>query len=96
MNMELAYRCQMLPASVRKSYNLTQEKLLLSGWRQSTLDEDLTSALNWANSHCVVAAQEKARANRLKKKMKIKGDDALDAMFVAVGADPTSIPRRAG
>lgn len=94
MNMELAYKIQMLPATVRTSRSACETKLLMSGWPRDVLERDLSEAMRWASSHCIVAAQEKSRRTREARKNKIKGDDALDQMFASAGADPTSIPRR--
>lgn len=95
MNRELAFKCQMLPANIRKSRSSSYAQLARSGWAIADLDRDLDSALNWANSHCLVQSQEKSRKTRAAKKQKLRGDDALDAMFASVGADPTEIPRKA-
>jgi hypothetical protein len=94
MNMELAYKVQMLPAKVRNDRSICERELLQRGWSLATLKDDLDAAMRWANSHCVVVAQEKSRQTRETKKQKIRGDDALDLMFASAGVDPTSIPRR--
>lgn len=94
MNYELAHKCQMLPANIRKSRSNAFTTLAKSGWPISVLDTDLDEAMSWANSHCMVQQQEKARRTRAAKKERLRGDDALDMMFASAGADPTEIPRK--
>jgi len=94
MNRELAYKVQMLPANIRNSRVACEAELLKSGWPCNVLKNDLSEAMRWASSHCIVQAQEKSRRTREAKKLKVKGDDALDMMFASVGADPASIPRK--
>lgn len=94
MNMELAYKVQMLPVKVRNDRSICERELLQRGWPRSVLKDDLDAAMRWANSHCVVASQEKSRRTRETKKTKLRGDDALDLMFSSVGANPQTIPRR--
>jgi hypothetical protein len=94
MNTLLAYKVQMFPAVVRKSRVQVINRLLNAGWSQDEIDNNVDSAIAWANSQCLVANQEKLRKSRQAKKQKVRGDDALDAMFSACGADPSEIPLR--
>jgi hypothetical protein len=94
MNTELAYRCQMLPEDRLGSRAKAYVALVKVGWTRELLDRDLDAALAWAKSQRIAAHQEKVLRKRAAEKMRIKGDDALDEMFRAAGADPADIPRR--
>ena len=83
MNMQLAYRVQMFPATIRGSRTSVVEELLKAGWRRDEIDADVDSAIAWANSHCLVTKQERLRKARQAKKEKVRGDDAFDAMIAA-------------
>ena len=91
---ELAYRCALLSEDRLSSRSKAYSALLRAGWARGLLDRDLDAALAWARSHRIAAHQEKARRQRAAEKMRIRGDDALDEMFRAAGADPADIPRR--
>jgi hypothetical protein len=94
MSNELAHRCSLLSEDRLKSRTKAYAALMKAGWAGELLDRDLDAALAWAKSHRIAAHQEKARHQRTTKKMRIRGDDALDEMFRAAGADPADIPRR--
>lgn len=97
VNTNLAYRCQMLPQHALDSRSAAERELLKVGWSQKELGQDLDGALAWARSHVIVSGQEIMRKRRQAKSRTsaVRPDDALDEMFKAVGADPTTIPRRA-
>jgi len=94
MRNELAYRCALLSEDRLSSRTKAYNALVRAGWARQLLDRDLDAALAWARSHRIAAHQEKARRQRAAEKMRIRGDDALDEMFRAAGADPADIPRR--
>jgi hypothetical protein len=94
MNTELAYRCALLSEDRLNNRTKAYAALVKAGWARKILDRDLDAALAWAKSHRIAAHQEKARRQRAAEKMRIRGDDALDEMFRAAGADPADIPRR--
>jgi hypothetical protein len=89
----LRYRCQLLPERARKSVARAEAALLKSGWAREQLT-DLKGALAWANSQILTTKQRQYRQKRGAAKRHLKGDDALDAMFRAAGADPATIPTR--
>lgn len=91
VNMELAYKVQMLPASIRESRSLLETKLLGSGWPRDILERDLPGAMRWASSHCLTQSQEKTRRTRAHKKTILKGNAAVEAMFGAAGVKPDEI-----
>jgi hypothetical protein len=94
MSNELAYRCSLLSEDRLKSRTKAYAALMKAGWASKLLDRDLDAALAWAKSQSIAAHQEKARRQRSAEKMRVRGDDALDEMFRATGADPADIPRR--
>jgi hypothetical protein len=94
MNTELAYRCALLSEDRLNSRTKAYTALVKTGWARKLLNRDLDAALAWAKSQHIAAHQEKARRQRAAEKMRIRGDDALDEMFRAAGADPADIPRR--
>jgi hypothetical protein len=94
VNTELAYRCALLSEDRLKSSTKAYTALVKAGWARELLDRDLDAALAWARSHRIAAHQEKARRQRAAERTRIRGDDALDEMFRAAGADPAVIPRR--
>jgi hypothetical protein len=94
VNIELAWRCALLPEHRLNSRTKAYTALVKAGWSRELLDRDLDAALAWARSHRIAAHQEDARRQRAVEKMRIRGDDALDEMFRAAGADPADIPRR--
>jgi hypothetical protein len=63
-------------------------------WSRELLEREIDDALAWANSQVLTHKQEKCRRKRAAQKEQIKGDDALDAMFRATGADPAETPTR--
>jgi hypothetical protein len=91
MNLELAYRCQMLPKSALNSRSTAERELLKAGWSQEVLGAELNAALSWARSQRLVADQEKSRRTRANKKTILKGNDAVEAMFASVGVDADHI-----
>jgi hypothetical protein len=94
MNTELAFRCTFLSEERLNSRTKAYAALLRAGWARESLDRDLDAALAWAKSHRITVHQGKARRQRAAERMRIRGDDALDEMFRAAGADPADIPRR--
>jgi hypothetical protein len=94
VNMDLAYRCQMLPASKLKSVSAANRELLKAGWNPEVLGRDLKGALAWAESLILTHKQEEACRQRAAEKARLKDDDALDLMFAAMGHDPAEIPRK--
>ena len=92
----LRYRCQLLPARVRKRRVLAFTELMKAGWSRELLGHELDGALAWAGSQVLTSGQEKYRRERAPEKAHIGGDDALDAMFRAAGADSADIPTRPG
>jgi hypothetical protein len=91
---QLAYRCSLLTKEALNSRTKAYAALLKAGWAKELLDRDLDAALAWAKSQRLVAHQEKSRRQRSSERTRIRGDDALDEMFRAAGADPADIPRR--
>lgn len=91
MNLELAYRCQMLPKAALNSRSTAERELLKSGWSQEVLGAELDYALSWAKSQQLVAGQERSRKKRAHKKTILKGNDAVEAMFASVGVDADHI-----
>jgi hypothetical protein len=91
---QLAYRCSLLTKAELNSRTKAYTALVKAGWARELLDRDLDAALAWAKSQRIVAHQEKSRRQRAAQSMRIRGDDALDEMFRAAGADPADIPRR--
>jgi hypothetical protein len=61
---------------------------------QSVLERDIDRAISWARSQCLVARQEKSRRTREQKKTTLKGNDAVEAMFAAVGCAPDEILKK--
>jgi len=94
MDINLAYRCQLLPDEYRNSRTRAYRALLKAGWNKDLLDLELDSALAWSKSQVLVDRQEKLRRKRDAEKTRLRADDALDAMFRAAGCDPADIPRR--
>jgi hypothetical protein len=94
VNTELAYRCALLSEDRLNNRTKAYNALVRAGWSRQLLDRDLDAALAWAKSHRIAAHQERALPQRAAKRMRIRGDDALDEMFRAAGADPADIPRR--
>jgi hypothetical protein len=93
---QLQYRCALLPEKARNSRPLAFTELLKAGWDRELLERELDNALAYARSQAIVNMQEKYRRRRAAKKANLRGDDALDLMFVAAGADPGEIPTRPG
>ena len=91
---QLAYRCSLLSKEALNSRTKAYTALMRAGWASELLDRDLDAALAWARSQRIVAHQEKSRRQRTAERLRIRGDDALDEMFRAAGADPADIPRR--
>lgn len=91
MNMELAYKVQMLPAKIRESRTMCETMLLKSGWPRDVIDRDIAWAISWANSHCLTKNQEKQRRARARNKEILKGNDAVEAMFASAGITPNEI-----
>ena len=94
MNRALAYRVQMMPATVRESSTKVVTALLNCGWPQDEINEGVDGAIAWANSHCMTARQDKLRRSLQMKKDKLSSADALDVMFTASGVDPHTIPAK--
>jgi hypothetical protein len=61
MNMELAYRCQMLSANVISSRSAAERELLKTGWSQAVLESDIESALSEGNAAGLIAACRKGK-----------------------------------